>query len=83
MTVKERAQRFAERSIDSSTPWTTEAMAELFEVALREELKDVAEILMAKADSKVKLYQDLGLNGDDQARPYRDVAEAVLRRSEL
>lgn len=58
-------------------------MAALFEEALREELKDVASTLEASAASKETMYRELGLHGEDQARPYREIAQAVQRRSEL
>lgn len=78
MTVKERAERFAQRI--AAQPDQASA---ILEEALREELRDVASTLQASADHKVKMYREIGLNGDDQARPYREIAQAVQRRSEL
>lgn len=78
MTLRERVEHFTKRVLEKP-----EDAAALIEQALREELKDVALTLKASADQKVKMYKELGLNGEDQARPYREIAEAVQRRSEL
>lgn len=78
MTVKERAERFAQRI--AAQPDQASA---ILEEALREELKDVASTLSASATHKEKMYRELGLNGADQARPYHEISEAVRRRSEL
>ena len=78
MTLRERAEHFTKRA--SEKP---EDVASLIEQALREELRDVALTLKASADQKVKMYKELGLHGEDQARPYKDIAEAIQRRSEL
>jgi hypothetical protein len=78
MTIRERAERFAQKL--GAQP---DQAAAILEEALREELKDVASTLSASATHKEKMYRELGLNGADQARPYHDIAEAVRRRSEL
>lgn len=78
MTIKERAERFAQKI--GAQP---EQVAAILEEALREELKDVASTLSASAMHKEKMYRELGLNGADQARPYYEIADAVRRRSEL
>lgn len=78
MTVKERAEKFAQRI--AAQP---DQAAAIVEEALREELRDVAATLSGSADHKEKMYRELGLHGEDQARPYRDIAQAVQRRSEL
>lgn len=78
MTLRERAEYFTKRALEQP-----ERVAVLFEEALREELRDVALTLKASADHKVKMYKELSLNGEDQARPYREIAEAIQRRSEL
>jgi hypothetical protein len=79
MTVRERAAHFAEKAATVQPA----GMAALFEEAIREELKDVASTLQASAASKETMYRELGLHGEDQARPYREIAQAVQRRSEL
>ena len=78
MTVKERAEKFAQRI--AAAP---DQAAAIVEEALRDELRDVAATLSGSADHKEKMYKELGLHGEDQARPYRDIAQAVQRRSEL
>lgn len=78
MTIKERAERFAQRI--GAQPDQTAA---LLEEALRDELRDVAQTLEASAVHKEKMYREIGLNGSDQARPYHEIADAVKRRSEL
>jgi len=78
VTIKEHARAFAEAA---RLPGVD--LEALFDRALREELKFVAALLSMSADAKVKMYQELGLNGEDQARPYRDIADSILRRSEL
>jgi hypothetical protein len=78
MTIRERAEQFAQRI--SCAP---DQAAAILEEALRDELKDVASTLSASATHKEKMYRELGLNGADQARPYHEIAEAVRRRSEL
>lgn len=78
MTIRERAERFAQRI--GAQP---DQAAAILEEALREELKDVASTLSASATHKEKMYREIGLNGADQARPYHEIAEAVKRRSEL
>lgn len=78
MTVKERAEKFSQRVAAAPDQATA-----IIEEALREELRDVAATLSGSADHKEKMYKDLGLHGEDQARPYRDIAQAVQRRSEL
>lgn len=78
MTVKERAERFAQKV--SAQP---DQAAAILEEAMREELRDVAATLEASAVNKEKMYRELGLNGADQARPYHEIAAAVQRRSEL
>jgi len=78
MTVRERADRFAQRIVAQP-----DQVAAILEEALRDELKDVASTLSASALQKEKMYRELGLNGADQARPYHEIAEAVRRRSEL
>lgn len=78
MTLRERVEYFTKKVLEHP-----EQTASLIEAALREELRDVALTLKASADNKVKIYRELGLNGEDQARPYREIAEAVQRRSEL
>lgn len=79
MTVRERAARFAEKAATTKP----EDMAALFEAAIREELKDVASMLEASAANKEIMYRDLGLHGEDQARPFRDTSMVIQRRSEL
>jgi len=55
----------------------------VFVQALREEILDVAETLEASANRKEEMYRGIGLNGEDQARPFRDIALAIRRRAEL
>lgn len=78
MTLRERIEYFTKKALEHP-----ERTGALIEAALREELRDVALTLNASADNKVKIYRELGLHGEDQARPYREIAEAVQRRSEL
>lgn len=78
MTVRERAEQFAQRI--AAQP---DQVAAIVEEALRAELRDVAETLSGSADHKEKMYRELGLHGEDEARPLRDIAQAIQRRSEL
>jgi len=78
MKLRERVEHFTKKVLEHP-----DQTAALIEAALREELMDVALTLKASADNKVKMYRELGLHGEDQARPYKEIAEAVQRRSEL
>jgi hypothetical protein len=78
MTVRERAAHFAQRIVDQPAQ-----VAALLEEALREELRDVASTLETAAVNKETMYRDLGMHGEDQARPYREIAASIQRRSEL
>jgi hypothetical protein len=78
MTVRERAAHFTQRIADQPAQ-----VSALLEEALREELRDVASTLEVAASSKEMMYWDLGLHGEDQARPYREIAASIQRRSEL
>ena len=78
MTVRERAGALA--SVGAADQ---EALAALLERAIREDLRDVAETLETSASHKEVIYAGLGMNGEDQARPIREIAWSIRRRSEL
>lgn len=79
MTVRERAAALA----GSVTALPADLAGEALLTALRAELNDVADIIESAALHKEKMYGDIGLNGEDEARPYRDIAASIRRRAEL
>lgn len=79
MTVRERAAALA----GTVTGLSADLAADTLLLALRAELNDVADIIEAMAAHKETMYRDIGMNGEDEARPYRDIAAAIRRRSEL
>lgn len=79
MTVRERAAALA----GSVTGLSADLAEGALLTALRAELNDVADIIESMATHKETMYRELGMNGEDEARPYRDIAAAIRRRGEL
>jgi hypothetical protein len=78
MTIRERVERFLSRAAPDKAD-----LLPLLEEAIREELRDAASTLDAAAAHKETMYRDLGMHGEDQARPYREIAAGIRRRSEI
>jgi len=73
MTIGERAAQFAQRA-------TGDNVAELIQGALEEELKELADKLDRSAADVRKLYTDLSLRGEWEARPFEEVAREIRGR---
>lgn len=73
MTLKERARKFAGES-------GTATMEAVIEAAIRDELLEIALDLERSAAHKIEMYASLGLSGEDQARPLRDMAGLIRQR---
>ncbi len=73
MTIGERALNFASKA-------KGEDLRELIESALEEELSDLAHKCDAEAARKKKLYRDLGLDAETEARAFEGIAVFIRSR---
>lgn len=73
MTIKERAGHHAARD-------TLASVEERVEAAIREELEALIVDLEAEAERKIKMYADIGMDGEREAFALQQVALQIRNR---
>lgn len=80
MTSAERLQLIAERE---PLPAAAEDLAVRIREAVQAELTHVANDFEARADRLIKMYADIGLEGEREAAAFRTVARDIRNRVEF